>query len=159
MVPLLLLAAGCDSAVPTVAPTATAAAPAAEPPAAATTPTEVSQSSPTVDLPPTKVSAPEIASREDIDVNGTPGCSFDVRYVDAVDQPAIWNGEGCKAVRAEFVTAAQLTSLGRLAALDEETRDDIARAGDRVFYVEGAVGSAIYPLNSAKRVYKVMLGD
>lgn len=157
MVPaLLLLAVGCDASAPSAAATV---APTDQPSAAATAPAEVAEVPATVDLPPVKVSAPEITSRADIDVAGAPGCLFEVRYVDAVDQPAIWNGEGCKAVTAEFITAARLTSLGRLAALDEETRDDIARAGDRVFYVEGAVGSAIYPLNSAKRVYKVMLGD
>jgi hypothetical protein len=113
----------------------------------------------TIDPEPAAGHRPQVVERKDITVNGTPSCFMQVRYRAAVDQPVTWNGERCEALTATFIDDARLKALGRADSLSEETRDDIGRSHGLVFYVEGQFSSAIYPLNSARRVYEVQLGD
>ena len=100
-----------------------------------------------------------VVERHDGVVNGEPSCAMQVRYKGAVDQPVTWNGEACRELTIAFIDRARLDSLGRAAPLSEETRDDIARSDGEVLYVEGQFTAALYPLNSAKRIYAVPAGD
>jgi hypothetical protein len=113
----------------------------------------------TIDREPEGAATATIVSRRDIAVAGKPACAFEIRYPAHLDQPAVWSGEACADVHARFVTTGELQTLGRLSALPEETREDIAQTHDKVFDVEGQVASAIYPLNEAGHAYKVALAD
>ena len=148
---LALLLAACQQQRPAPAPD-NGAAPTPQAKAQASPPASNAASLPgplTIDPEPSPGDEPTIVARETISVNGKPACTATVRYVGAQDQPVTWNGEDC----------AQTTALFISANLAEEVRDDIARSGGVVFYVEGQFSSAIYPLNSAKQIYTVPLAD
>jgi hypothetical protein len=124
--------------------------------AGASKPSPVPQS---IDALPVPTAKPSIISRKDFTNEGRPGCAFEIRYPGAVDQLAVWSGEGCESIHAQFVSAATLDSLGQLAGLQDEIRNEIAGMGGVVFYVEGQYASAIFPLNSGGRVYRAYLAD
>lgn len=139
------------------APAAAPAAPAA--PAPAVTPDAAAGVTATIDPEPAKGES-VVIDKEDIQVNGTPACAMTVRYAGAQDQPVTWNGERCQDITLAFVDKARLASLDRYDTLSEETRDDLARAGNgKALYIEGKATASLYPLNSAERVYEVPLAD
>ncbi len=113
----------------------------------------------TIDEEPVETAESVFVSQRDDVVSGKPACAFELRYKGAVDQPAVWNGEPCRKLTAKFVDADTLKARGRWACLPEEVRDDIARSGGKAAYIEGEFASALYPLNSAGRVYQVSLAD
>ncbi len=113
----------------------------------------------TIDEDPAATTQAEIVSRREDVVSGKLACALDVRYPGAVDQPVVWNGEGCRAVTAMFVDRARLGRLGKYDTLPAEARDDIARADGKALYVEGQFSSSLYPLNSAGRIYELPLAD
>jgi hypothetical protein len=158
---LALLLAACQQQRPAPAPD-NGATPTPQATVAASAATSNAASLPeplTIDPEPSAGNEPTIVARETISVNGRPACTATVRYVGAQDQPVTWNGENCAQTTALFISEGKLKELQRFDRLAEEVRDDIARSGGVVFYVEGQFSSAIYPLNSAKQIYTVPLAD
>jgi hypothetical protein len=154
---LALLLAACQQQRPAPAPDNGAAPPSQA--TAAASPATSNAEPLTIDPEPSAGNEPTIVARETISVNGKPACTATVRYVGAQDQPVTWNGEDCAQTTALFISEGKLRELQRFDGLAEEVRDDIARSGGVVFYVEGQFSSAIYPLNSAKQIYTVPLAD
>ncbi len=102
---------------------------------------------------------PMLVAQRDVVIDGKPGCSFTVRYVGAVDQPAAWEGEGCAGLTAMVLDTGKLHSLGKYARMSPGAHEDIARTEGKVFYVEGQFSAAVFPLNGAGVVYRVYVGD
>ncbi|MCX7282683.1 MAG: hypothetical protein NTX28_01340 [Novosphingobium sp.] len=161
---LVLAVAACQQAP---SPTEPAASATAEPASVASVAasgaadaTAASASLPaTIDDPAVATDRPVIVARRDEPYQGKPICVIEVRYPGAVDQPVYWSDEACADVTAAFVDEKRLAGLLGARTLSEETRDDIARTGGTVLYVEGGASSSLYPLNSAGRVYPVPLAD
>lgn len=113
-----------------------------------------------IDPEPIATDAPRIVEREDIKVQGEPACAFTIRYIGAVDHQVTWNKEPCSAITTRFMSLADLRGLRKIERLSADTLADLERAPIQpVFYIESTFTASIYPLNSAGRIYEVVVAD